>query len=353
MLKYTKEIPKFVQINKKGIVCITAYVNTEQRKELLKQCITSCKKLGMDVLVVSHSILSEDIIRMVDYYIYDADNRFSNGGHIILWKQISNIKINILSKYSHDYPVLRLMRNMLYTAKANGYAFFYAMDFDCMFSDEDITKLLDLKLRAINENKDFIFFYPENAAWEVDGEQLRGIFYDLYVYGGDVDKFLQIFDAYFPNTLEEYNKTLAFVAKGRPQCLEHYFYDAFKTKKSKTLVTSSYVNEYLNTSKINQSVLDKPAVVTILPSDNGKYYLYIANDNIGDYRFVVKMNQTTSEHILNGSNIQNSFHLIELMDNCHIEVELYQNYNSMQVRNLEFRREWHNEYMNNGIINIF
>ena len=32
-----------------GVVCITAYVNNEERKQLLKECITSCKRLGMDV----------------------------------------------------------------------------------------------------------------------------------------------------------------------------------------------------------------------------------------------------------------------------------------------------------------
>lgn len=352
MLKHTKPLPKFVQVNNKEIVCITAYVNNEQRKEILKNCITSCKKLGMDVMVVSHSVLPEDIVKMVDYYVYDSDNTFSNGGHIILWKMFPGIKINILSKYSHEYPVLKLMRNMLYTAKANGYTFFYAVDFDNILSEEDVDKLLQLKLQVINENKDFIFFYPENASWELDGEQVRGIYYDLYVYGGDVNKFLQVFDAYFPTTLDEYNKTLAFVSKGKPQCLEYYFYDAFKTKKSRSLIVNSYVNEYLSTSKINQSVLDKPPVVTILPTDNGKYFLYVANDTLSDYKFTVSLNGSSVDYTLNCSHIENSYKLLELTDDCDIRVEASNDYSGNKIYELEFRKERHQEYLSNGIINI-
>ena len=80
-------------MNKRDIICITAYVNNEERKNLLKECITACRKFGMDILVASHSVLTEDIIKMVDYYVYDADNRFNNGGHIILWKQFPNMKM--------------------------------------------------------------------------------------------------------------------------------------------------------------------------------------------------------------------------------------------------------------------
>lgn len=352
MLKYTKPLPKFVQVNKKGIVCIPAYVNNEQRKEILKNCITSCKKLGMDIMVVSHSVLPEDIIKMVDYYVYDSDNTFSNGSHIILWKLFSGVKINILSKYSHEYPILKLIRNMLHTAKANGYTFFYAVDFDNIFSEEDIDKLLQLKLQAINEDKDFIFFYPENASWELDGEQVRGVYYDLYVYGGDVNKFLQVFDAYFPTTLDEYNKTLAFVSKGKPQCLEYYFYDAFKTKKSRSLIINSYVNEYLSSSKINESVLDTPPVVTILPTDNGKYYLYIANDTLTECKFTVNMHGTNTEYLLTGVPIYDSYKLIELVDDCQITVNVSNSYSGNKTYNLEFSKQFHQEYLSNGIINI-
>lgn len=336
-----------------GVVCITAYVNNEERKQLLKECITSCKRLGMDVLVVSHSILSEEIIRMVDYYVYDADNRFSNGKGIILWKSVSNKRINIFSNHTHEYPIVRLMRNMLHTAKANGYKFFYAVDFDCIISDKDINKLLDLRLTAKNNNKDFIFFHPENATWELDGEQVRGVFYDLYVYGGNIDDFLKVFDGYFPYTLEEFDETLSFVAKGKPQCLEYYFYDAFKTRKLSTLIINSYVKDYLNTSEINKSVLDKPPKITILPGDDGKHYLYLGNDNVIDYKFVVNINGECSEHIINGRQIEYSYYLKELTEDCTIKVELYQGHDTTKTYNLEFKKDWHDKYTTNGLVNIY
>ena len=339
-------------MNKRDIICITAYVNNEERKNLLKECITACRKFGMDILVASHSVLTEDIIKMVDYYVYDADNRFNNGGHIILWKQFPNMKINILSKHSHEYPIIKLIRNMLYTAKANGYTFFYGLDFDNILSEQDVVKLLELKVQAEREDKDFIFFYPPDASWELDGELIRGIYYDIYVLGGNLDKYLKIFDAYFPTTIEDFNQTMAFVTKGKPQCLEHYHFDAFKNHKSRSLIINSYVHEYLSTSRINVSVLDKPPVITILPTNTNKYYLYIANDTPTNQTFIITMYGKSTQYILNGTHIENSYVLIELESDCDIQVEHHQLYAGVKIHDLQFRKN-NNDYSRNGIIEMY
>lgn len=333
----------------KSLLCITAYAKTEKKREILRRCIQSAKSLGMDILISSHAALPEDIIESVDYYIYDADNRFSNSDGIFFWKSVDVVTITVASRVSHEYPILKLMRNYLHLAKANKYEFLFQMDFDCILSETDVQQLLSLRDRLIEEEKDFIFFHPLDASWRVDGVDLIGIYYDLYVYGGKVNKMLDVFEAYFPDSIERYNESLGKIEPGRPKCLEYYFYDAFKTKRVRTVLVNQYVNEFLTSSSLNESRLINN-VCKILPANNGKYYLYIANDNIESFKFKVQINGVTSEYDLVGNPIPASYSLIELNEESNIVVEILDNERVIDTYELEYRTHLHPNYDMDGNI---
>jgi len=338
----------------KSLLFIKAYAKTEDKRNILRKCIESCKLLGFDIALTSHSVLPEDIVNSVQYYVYDFDNRFNNGEHHLTWKRIDNITVNRRAQRSHEFPIIKLIRNVLCLAKANGYEFVYGTDFDNIYHPDDIKKLLELKERMIREEKDFIFFHPSHASWTLDGEPLVGIYYDMYVYGGRLDKFFEIFDSYFPKTLEEYNKVMAYMEKGKPQLFEYYFYDAFKQRKRNTVIVDSYVKDYLDKSSINESNINSHnTVVEILPSNSRGHFLHISNEGINDYVFDVYINNNkVVTHVLSAKELSSSFVVIELVEECDVRVDILENNILVETHNLPYRKDKHPEYARLGNIEL-
>ena len=58
----------------KDLFLITAYTPDDERKNLLRDFISSIDKKLFDIMVVSHSSIPEDIINKVNYFIYDSSN---------------------------------------------------------------------------------------------------------------------------------------------------------------------------------------------------------------------------------------------------------------------------------------
>jgi hypothetical protein len=339
----------------KSLFIIAAYTPTIDKQKLLAECVQAIREAGtnFDIMITAHSPISSDIIDMVDYYVYDKDNRFSRGNSMILWKQAHGVTVNRYVKKSHEYPIIRLVRNAFHLAKVNEYEFFFGTDFDNIFSKEDIKKLLVLKSRMIEENKSLIFFYPSNAVWTVDDVPLYGIYYDMGIHGGLVSEFLDGVESYFPKTLEEYNEKLGYVIPGRPQALEHYFYDAFKEKQHNVLTIEGTVKQYVTGSQMNKSGF-MSTIVMILPGDNGKHYLYVTNDNIEAYEFVIFFNgiHRDTYELQSKTNIADSFRVIELTENCFIRAVVYKDKQYVTEYTLQFNIDDTTKYDGTGLIHV-
>ena len=111
----------------KSLILILAHAPTKDKQKLLKTCIERFRQATdeFDVMISSHTPIPEDIIQSADYYVYDKDNRFSNGVGTILTRSVPGVVVRIFSKYTHQYPIMRLFRNGLAVAKENEYDFFY------------------------------------------------------------------------------------------------------------------------------------------------------------------------------------------------------------------------------------
>lgn len=339
----------------KSILVITAYAPTADKQRMLVQCINHIKSTTdkFDILVSSHAPLPEHIIQMVDYYIYDKDNRFSNAASCAYWKRFDRGIIYRFGRYSHEYPIVRLIRNALALAKENEYEFAYLTDFDNFYSAEDVHKLIQLRDRMFAENKSFIFFYTPDSEWTVDGQTLRGVYYDIFITGGKVDKYLDVFNAYFPKTLEGYNDKLGYVIPNRPQCMEHYFYEAFREHQLDTLVVNGLVRDYLSTSSINNSGF-LSTICMILPAINGPHYLYLSNDNAKTYVFDVYIDDIFAGEYPLGINpvtqADHSTKLIPLHDTCSVRVDVYLDNEKLTTHHVNYNTALADDYKLNGYI---
>jgi len=62
----------------KNCVVIDCYIDNNEKLDILKNNIYILKKLKLDVILVSHSILPKSIIELVEFYIYDRDNTYND-----------------------------------------------------------------------------------------------------------------------------------------------------------------------------------------------------------------------------------------------------------------------------------
>lgn len=332
----------------KKITIIDAYVSSVEKENLLRECIISCRKLETDIMLVTHCVIPKDIIEMVDYYVFDRDNRF-NENSVYAFKTVNDTTVNIPVKQSHEYPIIKSMRNAFILAKGLGYEFFYFTEFDLVFSDTDVQKLNNLYTELKTFEKDFIFFHPTNASWLINGTAIFNVYYETNFFAGRVNPFVEVFDSYFPSTLEEYNAKLAPI-QNNPNCLEFYFYDAFSKFADRSIVTDQHTKEYLADSKINVSSYQNTKCM-VMRSTNQKDYLYITNENEKDYTFKVFIDsEFVSEHVLSNKSIFANFAIIRLYNDCKIRVDVVESEVANHSYTINYTYADSDSFINNGYI---
>lgn len=139
----------------KDLIIIGAYCPDNERQEILYNCVNSLQKLrkDFDILITSHTIIPEHIIKKTDYIFYDSNNDiltdleylnqpwFSpHGGAVIFSTYIGNGTSTYLSVY-------RILISSLGIAKTYQYKKVHYIEYDSIINDyTDIyenSKLLD------------------------------------------------------------------------------------------------------------------------------------------------------------------------------------------------------------------
>ena len=322
--------------NFKKIVIVDVYATTEDKRNLLRKCITSVRKLECPIMIVSHCSLPEDIVKSVDYHIFDADNRFSDN-HVYSFLEIDGIRINKNIRKSHEFPIIRSMRIALETAKSLGYDFFYLTEFDHDYSDNGIKQIKELEKQMIFRNYNMTIWRPPGAIFDnVIGEYL-----DTCFFFGYTDYFLEKFNSYFPETLEEYNEKFA---TQMPNCLEHFFYKLFA--KEKILIIQNYVKAYFSDSQINISSYVDTDYRILVDKSNGECYFVINNNNFSDYEYELYLdNNFTSSFTLN-----KNFKVVYLPDSVQIKMNVYRDGLRTDVFEVDFSLDKIEEYRLAGSI---
>jgi hypothetical protein len=301
-------------------------------------------------MVVSHHALPEHILGLVDYFVYDSNNTFNNYSGAFAWKMVGNLTVNIRITKSHNYPIVRSMRNAFGLANALGYEFFFFTEFDHTFSETDTQRLTELKYSMLDQSKDFLFFRPRNAVWQVDGVSIYDVYYETSFFAGKVAPFTKIFDGYFPSELNDFNSAFGQMEKDAPNCLEHLFYNAYHRFITKSVVIEQYVKEYFTDSKINVSSAENTKSL-LLRANDGRDFLYITNDNVDEYLFKVYMNEVEHSQVtLTSRTVAEGFAIIPLTYECDIKVLVYRHDTLASTHHLEYKVEDAHKFENNGSI---
>jgi glycosyltransferase involved in cell wall biosynthesis len=150
ILRITNPKPK---VNGEELIIIGTYPNLKSRVQLTKDTIQSLYKLERKIMLVSHYPVDLEIQKMVDYYVYDANNPLTHHSFYTKFFNYNNeyevdININGLKNSNQSLTVLTNMYNGAKLARELGYRRFFYNTYDVVVHEDD--------LATINESLSYI-----------------------------------------------------------------------------------------------------------------------------------------------------------------------------------------------------
>lgn len=223
----------------KNLIIISCYVNTDEKKSVLINYINQLKKLSnFDIMLVSHIPMSESIINLVNYFIYDSDNfLFPIENTPVVWFRIGDIEIK-MTTCRHGYAFLKNVHNALNFAKSLKYNNFIFSDYDNILNDVDLDKIQQIPVLLKNNDKKLFFFKDYNSPNQL------GYAYESKFFAGDVNFFIDNFP--IPISYEEWSTTEPF--RSSSNIVEDLLANVFKPLEDKVYTITDKVNEYFSNS---------------------------------------------------------------------------------------------------------
>lgn len=303
------------KVNDDEIVIIGTYPNTKERVKLTIDCINSFKACGRKIMLVSHYPVSDDIQRMVDFYVFDKHNPLTYHSY---FQRFYN--------YQHDYDVEIMINGLKNTNQSltvltnlyNGFKFSKNLNFKkAIYVTYDVV-LNELDLPKIEEIYSNLYRYNAQLAYNHNAVG-KGI--ETTCMGFDIDFFLKTFDDV--RNEDDYNKICSEI--NAQNFLEDYM------KKAADMF---HENNYLYEDNQPQTLLKNSGLgvssnseyYSILPV-TGKpntYIVYFYTYNI-DHRRVNIIIRESDNEIYNNSFIiskQREFKQMFTFNGKPIEIEL-------------------------------
>ena len=265
----------------KSLFIIDTYPSTDVQKQLLIDCISRLKKTDFDIMVVSHLPIPSNIQDMVDYVIYDSDNSFLPGEMTpFFWVTLFGNMFRVFNS-GHTLAITRNMQNSLLLSKSLGYEFFYFLEYDVLFDDQDLIKLVDLKNQMISENKSMILFEPH------DFYECGSHVYETLFFGGNIDYLLSKFIP--PKNLDEW------IESKMGYTLEVAFFEKLSGYSEDFIIIPEHSSTYFNHSDINvyrYGLMVSELLYNHNEPDTPILLLYKSRSDIQEYHIKVYLNDT-------------------------------------------------------------
>lgn len=120
---------------------ITAYCDTQEKEESLKDTIFRIKRFGYDILLYSHYCVNDEIQRLCNYVIYDYSNpifSYNDGIRAIInWRKVGGIPMKLNSLIDdYGFASIQQIKRSLSFMFSLGYDTSIVLNYDTKFSDE-------------------------------------------------------------------------------------------------------------------------------------------------------------------------------------------------------------------------
>ncbi len=154
-------------MNISEIILITAHTPDEHRMNLLRNLVTKLKDNNKKILISAHSKIDDDIIDMVDYFVYDSNNQLLIYNEPGGWIKTTNTSLSetIITKDSLylGSPVLahwRTLSNGLMLCKSTGFKYVHYLEFD---TEVNSIVEIDINTKLLQQgNANVVYTFPED-----------------------------------------------------------------------------------------------------------------------------------------------------------------------------------------------
>ncbi len=284
--------------NKSEVILIFGHFNSDDKIDLLKEGITSYKKMGYDIILSTNSLIPNDIYDLVDYVIYDKENPVVNKedyskyniSPVVFWSDFGIYKQKISAKSNYNYAVVKLIKNGLSVSKTNSYEKTHIINYDYIIYDHNLIK----------SNSDYLNQY-DLVLYDClgTGEWVNASFYSLN------NKIINKLDIFNINSREDY------YSRGYNSIFEIYLKGLF----------SNFNHLLLNQSEIYyRNIIDFVSTENESPHrtinyEDKKTYLNISKDSDDNYYLFYKTNDDISLNLNIGEffiTLTNKFYIISL-----------------------------------------
>ncbi len=158
------------EVHEDEVSIILSHANTEEKIEVLTECIETLRLLGQKIILASHILMDEKIIELVDYFVYDKKNRLIEphefGGKARTWAYLHYKGYYHEWNYSnHALAVLDLMKCSIGVAISNGFRVAHLIHYDCIIYDKS---LLNKHYNKLNQF-DIHHYYYHGYEYRMDG----------------------------------------------------------------------------------------------------------------------------------------------------------------------------------------
>lgn len=324
----------------KTLIIIPSFIDGEKKSNLLKQSINGFKKLNYDILLVSHSVLPQEIINSVNYYIFDSDNTFNEVNfYKNYWWENSEYRFEINGSpedksKDHAFPCLKLIRCSLALANYLEYDYVIFSDFDNYYDDDDLEKIKDIHKKVIENQKKFFAFYVDEPypSW------------DIMFFITQPKFLLELTDYYFPKTIKKYNQLFTY---RYPYGLENFYGELIKPFKNEGYLLSDSFHTYFNSKNLGRSNLTDFKNYIAHDSNENYFLIIILNTKLETYNIRIFKNDDFIEEISSSRNFEVIY---KFKETCYLSIEIFDHENKfIKKENIYFNTEDKNKYQKNKI----
>ena len=233
-------------------VVILSYANSEEKIDILKECIYESKKKGYKIILSSGIEVPESIYTEVDFFICDKENPVITGdelskigGAIFYWMKYPHIENYHCVDFNHSYAVLKLMKNGSAIAGLNNIKKIHILNYDYIIYDNE---LFNKHSESLNVNDVYHYYHTQNnnfmntAIFSVRTDLMNKLFSNIDSKSAYCDQGLPILEEFMLKVFRENNLRI-----------DRELLDNIKSKNKIDLIKTSdfYISRKIDDSEYN------------------------------------------------------------------------------------------------------
>jgi len=170
-LSISKALSNMYNLEKKIITITDCFVRNKEIEEKLKSSLIGSKSLNNDILLISNTTVSKEVMDLCNYFIYDKRNQlfqkeYPNIDYVDFYISTGDFVIHNVTKgmQRHGLSVLINLYNSVAHAKTLGYKYFQRIECDDIFGPYSLKTIKDIQEECVALNKKGVFYVNDSEA---------------------------------------------------------------------------------------------------------------------------------------------------------------------------------------------